>query len=263
MPEGHTIHRLARDHTKHFVGQKVCVESPQGRFSAEAREISGKKLTEIEAHGKHLFYQFGRHASLHVHLGLYGKFRLFKNPMPEPRGAVRVRMIGRTHGFDLNGPNQCEILMPHEVASLRDRLGADPLRSDSDPEVLWQRVSKSKKAIGAILLDQSIIAGVGNIYRCEILFLLGIAPTRPGNQLQRIEFDQLWSLTKELLEIGVKYNRIITVPRAASSKPLSRLASSERVNIYKKSSCPKCSGEICQSKMAARTLYHCQLCQAD
>ena len=99
MPEGHTIHRLARDHQKFFSGQKLIITSPQGRFESEAKKLSGKRLQSVEAHGKHLFYNFaGRSKSsptrVHVHLGLYGKFRLHKNPAPEPRGAVRVRMIG-------------------------------------------------------------------------------------------------------------------------------------------------------------------------
>ncbi len=263
MPEGHTIHRLARDHIKYFVGQKVSVQSPQGRFEMEARSISGKKITSIEAHGKHLMYYFGRTTVLHIHLGLYGKFRLFETPMPEPKGAVRVRLVAQTHGFDLNGPNQCELLSRQELIILRERLGQDPLRPDSDPNLLWNRLSRSKKPIGAMLLDQSIIAGVGNIYRSEILFLLQIPPGLHCNQLERTKFDLLWETTKQLLEIGVKYNRIITVSRDSASKSFSRLTSSERLNIYKKTKCPACGTKVTKTEMAARALYYCSKCQSD
>ena len=58
MPEGHTIHRIARDHQKWFAGQKLIVTSPQGRFEDEAQRVSGKKLREVTAHGKHLFYHW-------------------------------------------------------------------------------------------------------------------------------------------------------------------------------------------------------------
>ena len=108
MPEGHTLHRIARDHSKWFGGQKLIVFSPQGRFEEEAEQLSGRTLSKAEAFGKHLIYRFGKKI-MHVHLGLYGKFRLHKNPAPDPRGAVRVRMVGDSRSFDLNGPNSCQL----------------------------------------------------------------------------------------------------------------------------------------------------------
>ena len=99
MPEGHTIHRLAKDHQKWFAGQKMGALSPQGRFSEEAEQISGLKLVSTSAHGKHLFYHWEDGQTMHIHLGLYGKFRVHRNPAPEPRGAVRVRMGTTNRGF--------------------------------------------------------------------------------------------------------------------------------------------------------------------
>ena len=115
-----------------------------------------------------------REAVMHVHLGLYGKFRVHKNPPPPPRGAVRVRMIGDSRTIDLNGPTKCEILTAPQLRKLKDRLGVDPLDRDADPELAFVRISKTKKPIGSALLDQSLIAGIGNIYRAEILHLLKI-----------------------------------------------------------------------------------------
>ena len=172
MPEGHTIHRIARDHNTWFAGQKLIVASPQGRFKDEAKKVSGKKLREVTAHGKHLFYHWNRNLIGHIHLGLYGKFRVHKNPPPEPRGAVRVRMIGEQQSFDLNGPNCCELITKKKHDELRRRLGEDPLRGDASVERVWQKVRKSRSAIGSLLLNQSVIAGIGNVYRAEILLSL-------------------------------------------------------------------------------------------
>ena len=268
MPEGHTVHRLARDHTKAFAGQKLIVDSPQGRFADEASLLTGRKMTNVLAHGKHLFYEWspGRGARaganlVHVHLGLYGKFRLHKNPAPEPRGAVRVRMIGTEKTFDLNGPTRCEILSKADYQKLLDRLGQDPLKQNADPEVVWNRISKSRAAIGTLLLNQSVIAGLGNIYRAEILFLLGLHPEQPGSSLSREQFDQLWKLSVDLLAIGVRYNRIITVDLSQAGKPASRLKRDERLLVYKKTRCTECNAKIRKWELGARTMYACEKCQ--
>ncbi len=170
-------------------------------------------------------------------------------------------MIGDDKAIDLNGPTRCEILNKAQLQTLKNRLGQDPLRPDAQPEVAWQKIEKTKKALGSVLLDQSIIAGIGNIYRAEILFLLGIDPERPGSELERSQFDELWQLTSGLLKIGLKYNRIITVPADQIIKPLSRLKRDERLLVYKKSNCEKCGTRIRKFELGARTMYSCRKCQ--
>ena len=125
MPEGHTIHRIAQDHRRDYAGQRVRTSSPQGRFSDGAGLLDRRKLKQVEAYGKHLFYEFTNDQRLHIHLGLYGKFRSHKNPPPEPRGAVRLRLVGQTKTFDLNGPHGVRV----------DRRGKLPL----DPQSPWRR----------------------------------------------------------------------------------------------------------------------------
>lgn len=261
MPEGHTLHRIARDHQKWFAGQKLLLSSPQGRFAAEADQLSGQKLRDVSAHGKHLFYHWGDGSLIHIHLGLYGKFRLRKNPPPEPRGAVRLRAIGEERSFDLNGPNCCELIESDEYHSIKNRLGEDPLRTDAKPELAWQNLQRRRSAIGTLLLNQSLIAGLGNIYRAEILFLAGINPTKPGNLLSRAEFDEIWDLSVSLLKIGVKYNRIITSHVGISLKGIGKLKASERFNVYKQQQCPRCQTNISESELGNRKLYYCSHCQ--
>jgi len=261
MPEGHTIHRIARDHKKWFSGQKLIVTSPQGRFKPEAKKIHGKVLRDVSAHGKHLFYHWNRNLITHIHLGLYGKFRKHKNPPPEPRGAVRVRMIGSKHSFDLNGPNCCELIDKDEFEKLKSRLGEDPLNVDASPELVWGKFQKSRSAIGSLLLNQAVIAGVGNVYRAEILFLLRIHPSLPANQLDRAQFDELWKLTAKLMRIGVKHNRIITAGFDSAGRVPKRLKSLERLNIYKHDHCPNCESPVKTWSLANRKMYACGRCQ--
>ncbi|MEC9094078.1 MAG: DNA-formamidopyrimidine glycosylase family protein [Planctomycetota bacterium] len=261
MPEGHTIHRIARDHQQWFTGQKMAVDSPQGRFASEAKGLDGQTLREVTAKGKHLFYHWSNHRIIHIHLGLYGKFRVQPNPAIDPRGAVRLRMIGRDKTLDLNGPNCCELINHQHFTGILKRLGEDPLDPAASSAVVWNRLQKTRTAIGCLLLNQNIIAGIGNIYRTEILFLLGIHPETPSNQIRHQQFDQLWKLTVDLMNQGVKANRIITTRPRGKATGKRRLKPTEPMNIYKKNQCPNCKSQIVTWLLASRKIYVCPNCQ--
>lgn len=261
MPEGHTIHRLAHDHRRDYVGQKLGVSSPQGRFAHEAGLLNGDRLVETDARGKHLFHRWESGRIVHVHLGLYGKFRRHKSPPPEPRGAVRMRVVGERKAFDLVGPNCCELMTQDEEDRLIARLGQDPLRADADPEIVWQRLRRSRAAIGTLLLNQSIIAGVGNVYRADVLFDQRISPERSGRDLSREEFDSLWNRLCEFLAVGVRYNRIITADAEEVGRTRGRMRKGERLLIYKKDLCPECAGPVDCWELGNRWMYACPTCQ--
>lgn len=257
MPEGHTIHRAARDQRPMLVGKTLSVASPQGRFFEGAARLDGAKCLAVEAYGKHLIYQFENEKALHIHLGLFGRFRTSKVPAAEPRGEVRVRMISDSHVVDINGPNTCEVLDPLELAALIKRIGPDVLRKDANPDLAFARIAKSKSSIGQMLMDQAVIGGIGNIYRTEILWRQNVHPLIPGNQISRVVFDRLWSDSVHLLEIGVKNNSIITVDGVKKSHS----KYGERVNIFNKPHCPVCAGEITKFEIAKRRAFMCETCQ--
>lgn len=257
MPEGHTIHRAARDQTPMLVGQFLAVTSPQGRFAEGAARLDGRRCTAIEACGKHLLYRFGEGDTLHIHLGLYGKFRLQTQPADEPRGLVRVRLASASHAVDCNGPTRCEILSDDGVAALLGRLGPDVLREDADPERAFARIARSRAPIGQLVMDQAVLAGIGNIYRTEILWRLRIHPEREGRSLARADLEAIWADAARLLRIGVEKRAIVTVEGASRGR--GRYGS--KVNIFKKARCPRCRGPIRQFAMAARKVFCCDACQ--
>jgi endonuclease VIII len=257
MPEGHTIHFAAKDQRSMLINYMLQVSSPQGRFLENAAEIDGQMCKSVEAYGKHLLYGFGNGLTLHIHLGLFGKFKTHKRPAKEPVGAVRVRLESPTHIVDINGPNTCELLLPNERDALINRIGPDVLRKDADATRAFNRINRSKMAIGQLLMDQSVIGGIGNIYRTEILWRCQINPFVSGKTIDRASFDMLWFDAAALLEIGVKYNAIITVDGVAKSK--SRYG--ERVNIFNKPHCPRCNGEITRVEIATRRAFYCETCQ--
>ena len=261
MPEGHTIHRIARDQNAAISRQKLAVSSPQGRFAEGAAKLNGRLLREVEAAGKHLFYRFAGGLILHVHLGLFGKYRVHDNPPPPPRGAVRVRFAGKTKTVDLNGPNQCELLSDIQCRAILARLGPDPLRPDANPKLAWARIRTSRTPIGLLLMDQSVMAGIGNIYRTEILHLLRIHPRTPGREISRAQFTRLWNLAVKLLRIGVEHNRIITVDLKALKRDVSKIPRKKLFRVFKKPTCPDCGSPIERFIQAGRKVFACPVCQ--
>lgn len=243
MPEGHTIHRLARDQGRDLAGGPVAVSSPQGRFAAGAARIDGRRLDRIEAYGKHLFYWWAGDEVLHVHLGLFGKFRRQPAPPPEPFGEVRLRMVGAEHAWDLSGATACELFTPDDRDRIVARLGPDPLRRDADASRFVGRVTRSRAPIGGLLLDQAVVAGIGNVYRAEILLLHGIHPLREGRSLSTEEAAAIWDTTAALLRQGVRRNRI------------------EPRNAYKREDCGLCGGPLEVLTLGARRTWACPACQ--
>jgi endonuclease-8 len=263
VPEGHTLHRLARLHQRRYAGSAVRVSSPQGRF-ADAGRLDGLKLLRASAWGKHLFHHYEGGPIVHVHLGLYGTFREHRTPMPEPRGAVRMRIVGTDYGTDLRGPTACDVLDEAQVSAILARLGPDPLRSDADPAPAWARISKSRKAIGALLMDQSVLAGVGNVYRNELLFRHGIDPYRPGRDLDSEEFDAAWTDLVELMKVGVRRGRIIVVRPEHDHGDPAYGPRRPRTYVYRRTGepCRLCGTLIRTAVMEGRNLFWCPACQA-
>jgi endonuclease-8/formamidopyrimidine-DNA glycosylase len=268
MPEGHTTHRFAAAHTEMFGGRPVTVESPQGRFADGARRLNGRVLTEAEAVGKHLLLRFDDEQVLHVHLGIYGKYTLGPPPPPPPSGQLRLRLVSAVGFADLRGPNACELLEPGDEKALRDRLGPDPLRVDADPDRAWLKISRSRTSVAQLLMDQTVIAGPGNIYRAEVLFRAGLDPARPGRDLTEAQFAGIWADLVALMADGVRTGRIDTVrpehtPEAMGRPPRVDDHGGE-VYVYRRAGqpCLVCGTEVRTDQLAGRNLFWCPGCQA-
>jgi len=243
VPEGHSIHRLARQFNDVFGGAALAVTSPQGKFDAGAARVDGQVLELAEAHGKQLFLFFSHELAMRVHLGLYGAWdfggdstftgassigaprRIGErelapevgdyNGPPEPVGAVRARLVS-AHGWaDLRGPAACEVLTLAEASAVRSRLGPDPLLNRSGGrEEFVRRIRKSSTSIALQLMKQDVLAGVGNVYRAEVLFRCRLDPQLPGTSLQRGEAEALWDEITLVMADGVLDGRIITTELA-------------------------------------------------
>ncbi|CAM6041837.1 unnamed protein product [Sphagnum compactum] len=277
MVEGPGVHRVALVHRRMLQGRLFQATSPSGRFVDGAAAINGRVLSHIEAHGKNIFYFFtpkkveeegvleklGLDAVVvHIHFGMSGSFRTFPYPGPEPREATRLQLENKKEG--LVAHLSATLCVHGDLELYRSRiakLGPDPLRQDADKEVVWLSMQKTKRSVGAFLMDQSMIAGIGNIYRSELLLVTGIHPDHCASTVSRSSFESLWIQAKQLMEIGVQTGYIITILTDDTGHALPKKRRGKSHYVYNQKTCGRCHGVIQTWKIAQRTVYACEACQ--
>lgn len=341
MPEGHTVHRLARTFAELFAGQVLAVSSPQGRFAAGAALLDGARLVAARAWGKQMFLGFADPTArtetlsdddlrwLRVHLGLYGAWTFAGDgsaavvhaigaprkrigeresvpagPLaslpaagddwapPAPRGAVRVRLVGEHAVADLTGPTACEVVSADEVRAVEARLGPDPIRDDptpaGGPDRFVAAVRRSRTTVGQLLMNQDVVAGVGNIYRAEVLFRAGLDPLTPGKDVPAETLRGIWDDLVVLMRDGASTGAIVTTrpqdrdPDGATSPGAPARPGTGRAGVRQNTDgaagavpadqafyvyhrdglpCRVCGTPVLMKDLAARKLYWCPTCQ--
>ncbi|MDO4241191.1 MAG: DNA-formamidopyrimidine glycosylase family protein [Microbacteriaceae bacterium] len=356
MPEGHSVHRIAKQFAANFVGAPVNVSSPQGRFIDGAKLLDGQKMVAATAVGKQMFLQFESELWLQIHLGIYGawdfsgeiavhpdiqihgftpghakigqtgehsrtsgaaiaghgankatpanakasrvagtgavdeaaedsvtsigaprkaRVRMAEQDgsressavwPPEPVGQVRVRLLNERVCADLRGPTVCKTITDEEMAGVLNRLGPDPANNAAESEAVRfiERAHKKATPIGLVLMDQSVIAGIGNVYRAEMLFRAGINPHTPAKSLPREVLRELWDDWVKLLDIGIRVGQMITVDGLTGADYQKALVERDaRHWVYKKENtpCGQCGANIILEEFGARKLYWCPECQ--
>jgi len=293
MPEGNEIHRWAARHEAAFAGRPVRVDGPQGRFT-DADVIDGRKLVRVHAVGKHLGYDFGKDRILHVHLGLQGDFTEGSGPLPPVKGALRLRMWNaaavkkpvvpgesKRHAWyseddgtghldpeqiawvELRGPMDCTLYTQEKWEQLLTRLGPDPLNGDS-PDKMIAKVRKSRKSIGELLMDQTLFAGVGNIFRAELLYRARLSPFRTGKDVEEETLRSIWKDAGLLMPEAMIDRRIITTKPADRPHPHGQALKEEAHYVYRRSGLPCfiCETTVKKQEVAGRNLFWCPTCQA-
>jgi len=294
MPEGNEIHRWAERHAAAFAGKVVRADGPQGRF-ADVDLINGRRLERVMAVGKHLGYEFGKDRILHVHLGLQGDFTEGSGPLPEVKGAVRLRLwnaagVRRTaqpgeykrHAWyseddgsghidadkiawvELRGPMDCSIYTQKKWETLVERLGPDPLNDDG-PERMIARVRKSRKTIGELLMDQEVFAGVGNILRAELLFRARLSPFVAGKDVSETTLRAMWTDLVPLMKAAMIDRRIVTTLPKDRPHRNGAVLKEEAHYVYRRNGLPCFVSDtmVKKQEMAGRNLFWCPTCQAE
>jgi endonuclease-8 len=332
MPEGHSVHRIARQFDRNLVGRRVTASSPQGRFAEGASLLDQREAVAVRAVGKQMFLEFEGDLWLRVHLGMYGAWDFSGEILVDPtiasangrmgqtnqrgtvlddpildaagensltsigaprRARVHVRMSEQTTGLpevdaewpppivgqvrlrlltdvtcaDLRGPTACELQSPEQVRATIAKLGPDPLVDDAaeGEERFTAAVRKKPTPIGLLLMDQSVVSGIGNVYRAEMLFRARQNPHTPGKEVPERTVRELWRDWSRLLRIGVETGQMMTMDDLSPEQWRAAMASrDDRHWVYHRAGlpCRVCGTSIVLEEMGARKLYWCPTCQA-
>lgn len=298
MPEGNEVHRWAERHAAAFAGRKLNVLPGPGHRFHDAHLVDGKRLRRVLAVGKHLGYEFGDDLILHVHLGRFGDWTEGCGALPEPKGALRAvlqragsgkrsrAVKGQPHNLrcqaddgsqpfppaevewcELRGPTDCSVYDRAKWEKLLERLGPDPLGDDPEghdsPQHFFDVALASKKPIGELLMDQSVLSGIGNIYRAELLFRHRLDPFLPSNEVDLKTLKAIWKDSIPLLRAGMVDRRIVCTKRADRPSKKEPAARGEEHYVYRRHGkpCFVCGERILHRDVAGRTLYWCPVDQ--
>ena len=156
------------------------------------------------------------------------------------------------------------MLTDAERRTVLARLGPDPLRRAPDGEAFVARVLRSRAPIATLLMDQAVVAGVGNVYRAEVLFRQRLDPFRPGREHDAAQLHALWDDLVVLLRAGVRAGRIVTTLPDDRERPAGRPRRVDAHYVYGRAGlpCRVCGTPVLDMQLAARRLFWCPVCQA-
>jgi formamidopyrimidine-DNA glycosylase len=257
--------------------ERVLRPTPPAEF---VRRLRGAEFLGLTRRGKYLLFEMRAKRSratftLLGHLGMTGRMFLTHKDEPLAKHAAVVLDLG-ARNFIYDDPRYFGRLTLD--ASLVEKLGPEPLDGAFTPQIFAHELKRSRQAIKVKLLDQTLVAGIGNIYASEALFLAGISPRRAANRLTQPQVDSLWRAIRKVLATAIKHGS--TVPlnfKTRESDGLFYYGSAlesggatggkdfytERLRVYDRQGkpCFKCKTPIKRIVQAARSTFFCPSCQ--
>lgn len=252
MAEGDTILRAARRIEQAVGGEQLEVNAPNPRGRAVGvQRLDRGTLERVETRGKHLLLNFGD-LVLHSHLGMNGSWHVYRRDTPwrKPVGAAWAVLRGKnSEAVQFGGPT---LRLLRTDAVRRDptlsRLGPDILATDFDPETVARSLrAHPHRTLGDALLDQNLVAGIGNIFKSEACFAARLDPWQPIGDLTDTQLDRVVDAAHDLMQDAVEHGRHARAVYRRASQP-----------------CRTCGIPIVSRSQgdANRTTYWCPSCQS-
>ena len=275
MPELPEVETIRRGLEPYLAGKRIVdAESRRPRMLRRqprdrdfADRLKGRRVRALRRHGKFLLFDVEGDLTWVTHLGMSGRLEVAEPGHPEAKHTNvvictadhEIRFVDpRTFGF-------MAVFTPEELAgSTLARLGPDALTDLPPSQALALRFEGRKPAIKSLLLDQRIVAGVGNIYADEVLFRAGVAPGRPAGSLTFDEIKVIRRAVGPVLRAGLKYGGT-SLQDLAYLLPDGRAGEYlERLKVYGREGepCRRCGAPIRRSVINQRSSFWCSSCQS-
>jgi endonuclease VIII len=271
VPEGDTIFRAARTLHRALAGRVVTafesVYPALTRIDTDA-PLSGRTVLSASARGKHLLIAFSGDLTLHTHMRMHGSWHIYRTGerWRAPKHDMRVRVAtDRYEAVGFNVPI-AEFLTSQQLDRHEQiqALGPDLADAGFDREEVWRRMAtRAVDPIHDTLLNQRVLAGIGNVLKSEVLFVAGISPFTPTGTLDRARFDRLMDVSLKLMKMNVVES--VSMTPGFGRRTTGSLDPSAKVFVYGRGGkpCRKCGTAIETRKTGpdARLTYWCPRCQ--
>ena len=263
MPELPEVQTVINGLNQKVLGKEIKMinELRPGTVIWQNHITSFGEIILISRRGKYIILQTSRNYKLVIHLRMTGKLIFESDPLKisaHARAEIIFNDNTKLIFDDVRTFGKIQILKKDDKIPAIQSLGAEPLSDSFDPTYLKNRLKKRKTPIKNALLDQTVIAGLGNIYVAEILFRAKLHPAIPANKVKATDLKRIVTETKNVLQEAIKHNgTTISDYRSVEDK------TGEFQNflkVYGKKTC-ECGAMIQKIKQAGRSTYFCRECQ--
>ena len=273
MPELPEVETTCKGLAPHLVGERVSgleVRQPKLRWPVPgglAQKIEGQRLVGLERRAKYLLFRF-KNGTLLVHLGMSGSLRIVKvDEPPQKHDHIDIR-FGRGRSIRVMrycDPRRFGAFLWHEgdpfEHKLLNHLGPEPLSDDFNLDYLYSQSRGRAKAIKLLIMEQSAVVGVGNIYASEALFMAGIDPRREAGRISRKRLSRLVDSIKEVLQLAIKAGGTTLKDFVGGDGKPGYF--SQELQVYGRvgEPCVSCSKPIKKIAQGQRATFFCSTCQ--
>jgi len=255
MPEGDSIAKNAARLRPILTGQEVVsVYGTAPSVRSNSHRLVGQTVGAVRTVGKHLVIDVSGGFSVRVHLGMPGRWRILASDRKAPGAARLVLSTASHHACCFSAPT-VEVDRTPAIDKRLSRLGPDLLDPDFEPERFLEQARTQKgRPIAEVLLDQRVVAGIGNVYKSELLFLSRIHPHTPADQIGDDKLVEMADRAQQLMSLNVRSGPRITTGERAPGR---------ETWIYGRagSPCRRCSTTVAEDRLGDRVTYWCPVCQ--
>lgn len=255
MPEGDSIAEAAARIRPVLVGSEiVSVYGTAPQVRSNVGRLAGRRVTGVRTFGKHLVIDLERGFSVRVHLGMPGRWQVMTADRPTP-GSARLVLSTDTHHVCCFAAPEVEVDRTPAIERRLESLGPDLLAEDFDPRHLIERArTRPSQSVAEVLLDQRVVAGIGNVYKSELLFLAGVNPFAAVEEVTDEELHEMATRATQLLAVNVGTGARSTTGDRARGREMW---------VYQRAGrpCRRCATEIDMARIADRMTFWCPGCQ--